>query len=864
MKIQNKQTIFSVALILMLTLPIFAMETSLTHAAPLLQYFPTYGHISPVPNPVGVGQKLLVNFGLQPVPPNSAATINVANSIYNWNNMKVNVVKPDGTNDTLGPFNSDPTGNTFFEYTPTAPGNYTFQLVFPGQWMNYTSGSTNYTNYYYPSLTPAAMGQVTVQQNPVPSYPDSPFPTGYWTLPIYGEIKTAASHADNWLMNGYDYTSRSFTIASTFSPYTSAPNSPHIIWTTPVLFGGAMGGPYGSQQYYTGLAYEQYYSPLYILNGQIIYTDHGPTTSAASYGTRCLSLYTGEQLWYLANTTFAFAQVLEMDNPNEHGGIPYLWSTSGSGLNQTWTMWDAFSANTGEPPRPCLTVTNVTSGSASRRGTINFGPNGEILAYYLNSNAAGNWITMWNSTRAVQGTIGASTMSIWNPSYGSTINGARGIQWNVTLPNFGQTISFMEVNGGYILASNTSGISLSYGQTQMAFPALLPQNPDGTYPTTLNPLWVANRTVYMSSYKFSNVNNGAYAMFDEETSQLFCYNVATGAQIWAAPPLTTAWGIFSGYGLMIAYNNVYECGYDGHIRAYDVTTGKLNWDFYQGSAGYETPYGSWPDYWGMNIADGKVFLSNDEHSPNSDLWRGGRFIALNASTGNMIFNMSGQMHEGAISNGYYTASNNYDQQAYTFGKGPSSTTVSAPQVAVPRGTTVLFTGTVTDQSPGKPGTPAISDENMGAWMEYLYEQKPMPTNVKGVPVTLTAIDPNGNFQNIGTVTSDIGGTYGISWTPPVEGKYQITATFAGSNSYGNSYATTYLYVSPFTSPAPIATQTPTQTATPTSPPIQTASPSPSSAVAPTSGVPTTIYIAIAAAVIIVVVVAAALALRKRK
>ena len=84
-------------------------------------------------------------------------------------------------------------------------------------------------------------------------------------------------------------------------------------------------------------------------------------------------------------------------------------------------------------------------------------------------------------------------------------------------------------------------------------------------------------------------------MFDEQTSQLFCYSVTTGAQLWSAPPLTTAWGIFSGYALVIAYNNVYEVGYDGYVRAYDVTQiGQLSWDFYQGSAGYETPYGSWP------------------------------------------------------------------------------------------------------------------------------------------------------------------------------------------------------------------------------------------------------------------------------
>ena len=107
-------------------------------------------------------------------------------------------------------------------------------------------------------------------------------------------------------------------------------------------------------------------------------------------------------------------------------------------------MWDAFSANTGQPPRPYLTITNVTSGSSSRRGAINFGPNGEILAYYLSSGTAGNWLSMWNSTKAILGPGAVGSMSIWNPAYGSTVNGERGIQWNVTLPSFGQTIALME------------------------------------------------------------------------------------------------------------------------------------------------------------------------------------------------------------------------------------------------------------------------------------------------------------------------------------------------------------------------------------------------------------------------------------
>jgi hypothetical protein len=103
------------------------------------------------------------------------------------------------------------------------------------------------------------------------------------------------------------------------------------------------------------------------------------------------------------------------------------------------------------------------------------------------------------------------------------------------------------------------------------------------------------------------------------------------------------------------------------------------------------------------------------------------------------------------------------------------------------------------------GTPAISDANMGAWMEYLYQNQAKPTSATGVPVTLSAIDPNGNIVNIGTTTSDINGNYGLVFKPEVPGTYQIWATFAGSNAYGSSDATTYLSIgeaAPTSSPAP--------------------------------------------------------------
>ena len=155
---------------------------------------------------------------------------------------------------------------------------------------------------------------------------------------------------------------------------------------------------------------------------------------------------------------------------------------------------------------------------------------------------------------------------------------------------------------------------------------------------------------------------------------------------------------------------------------------------------------------------------------------------------------------------------------------------------------------------------------MTPWMNYLYSQQPMPTNATGVPVHLTATDPNGNFQDIGTATSNDLGNYAIAWTPPVPGLYTVTATFEGTNGYFGSRAGTSFLVSEASSAVPIVTASPapTQSTPPTSPPIQTASPSPSQAVAPAAPIPAAIYIAIAAAVIVIVVAAAAVVLRRRR
>jgi hypothetical protein len=134
---------------------------------------------------------------------------------------------------------------------------------------------------------------------------------------------------------------------------------------------------------------------------------------------------------------------------------------------------------------------------------------------------------------------------------------------------------------------------------------------------------------------------------------------------------------------------------------------------------------------------------------------------------------------------------------------------------------------------------------MSEWMDYLYMQNATllnaPPDCIGVPVTLTAVDHNGNTVNLGTVTSDGGGHFAYQWSPTTTGLYTVYATFAGTDSYFSSYAETS---------ATVATAA---TATPTAAPV--------TGLATMSGL--TIGIAAAViAIIIAIAIATVLMLRK--
>ena len=88
-------------------------------------------------------------------------------------------------------------------------------------------------------------------------------------------------------------------------------------------------------------------------------------------------------------------------------------------------------------------------------------------------------------------------------------------------------------------------------------------------------------------------------------------------------------------------------------------------------------------------------------------------------------------------------------------------------------------------------------------------QKPKPTDATGIQVVLSVVDANGNYRDIGTTTTDLDGFYSFMWTPDIEGKYTVYASFGGSESYWPSHAVTAFNVDP-AAPTPVPTQPPQQ------------------------------------------------------
>ncbi len=350
-----------------------------------------------------------------------------------------------------------------------------------------------------------------------------------------------------------------------------------------------------------------------------------------------------------------------------------------------------------------------------------------------------------------------------------------------------------------------------------------------------------NITVSYSGPANSIPTNGVFVEFYKESMQFVGYSMATGQKLWGPVGDQSQAQLMyynSGYnsggnenGAAYAYGNLYYDGFGGVMSCFDLQTGNLLWTYGNGGAGNSTSSGfEVPGPYPMTmyaIGNGIIYTTTTEHTLQIPIYRNAQQQAINATTGQLIWTLNEVTSEaggpfaaldtGYIADGFSVTLNGYDNQIYCVGRGASTTTVSAPNLAAASGQGVTISGTVMDVSTGTTqdeqsarfasGVPVSSDASMSDWMGYVYQQKPLPTNFTGVEVTINVIDANSNYRTIDTTTTDAKGFYSLQWTPDISGAYRVIATFAGTNGYWPSSAETAFSVD-----QPVATATPQPTA----------------------------------------------------
>ncbi len=775
---------------------------------------PTTAHLSFRPTTIGLDQTFLINFWTSP-------GIHVERKHFDYT---VTITKPDGTKDVIKMDSFPADGTAWFEYVATQIGEWKLKFDFLGTYFpdGYYFDGTVYDSpadagtidtggqqfrglayiqgaYYQPSSTPEQT--LTVTENIVRSWPEFPTPTDYWTRPLI-----ANENREWWIIAGnypgtgyfnshlsiwdelYPGTNTEEGPRYSFHPWVQGPNSAHIVWKRqdnlagfagPDMTLATTGGATNPTLVYQGRAY----------GTQTVRWYNGSFLSCAV----CYDLRTGE-MYYMNPTAAPFNGVTpsyisyNILAPNWISPSSPVGGTAGTAPGESKIQNPELITTSGGRLLKINPLTGAVSGNYSLSpltGTAGtYYKNGFFYAIQdLGAALGANRYRFINWT--VFGTASNFTQRIISNTTYATSSLPTLIDWNVGL---GASVSGIQTAGAYD-ATTVRGFNAMTGAS----------------------IW--NTTVEETLYSGScAVADSGKVAFSSQQGYFVAFDLSTGTVAWRGEVSDYPWDSsgFGAYSIQSAYGMIFRNAYSG-VYAIDWDTGDIVWKYEAlADSPYEAPYtgsnGSTVYCFnsGGKIADGKMYISNAEHSATYPLTRGWSMHCINITTGEQIWKIQHPMSSGVIADGYMTATDSYTGYMYVFGKGKSATTVTAPDVVMPFGNSVVLKGTVLDLSPAQPGTPCVSKDSMEIQMEYLHLQ--MSQNglwqnetMTGVPVTLTAIGTDGTVIDIGTVTTNgYYGTFSKAWTPPKEDTYEIIASFAGDESYGSSAASTAVSVGPAT------------------------------------------------------------------
>jgi hypothetical protein len=756
---------------------------------------------------IGVGQSLLVNVWASP---------GTYHAFY-MQGFEVDIIKPDGRKETVGPFNSylgDCTA--WFEYVPDQVGTWQFKFINPGTYIpngtywdapgSETGGFggpgkyyTLYTSVYYTACE-TDWQNLTVQADFVSSWPYTPLPSDYWTRPVNVMWRDWGPNLGAWPFTGsvYYYPGGRVLYASNykFTAYVTAPNTAHVMRKTtyPGVLAGMVGGytwdyslssnPGGPNIIYQGRCYD------------VITKSFGNGTVANIW--TCYDLRTGETFWERDLGSYPTPAYIEYmpPMPRTPGGASIVGEIADVG----WSV--NFITISGSRLYRYNPATGAPSGNYSISPLS--GGTYYMPGYALTVQNLGNSVPAAERYRLINWTTYGSLANL------TTSTGTR-VVGNISWPR--SSLGTVDFNAG--LAGTCSWAS--------------PPGPQWCIGSVVNmtdlytgaTLWsfATNDTITQNVQSGSSfvVDRGRCA-FGAHGRHWTCWDGRTGALLWTSEKTDYPWGAWwpyntASYDINETTGAIIAITYEG-VYAINWADGKILWHFTDENAvPFEGPYTSdghaaTPFFTSVTEADGKIYAYNGEHTASYPRDRGWSMYCINGTTGELVWKIKNPMVPQAIADGYLVAANNYDGYRYVFGRGPTATTVMGPDVVVPLGTGVVIKGTVLDMSPGQPGTPCVSKDSMTTQMEYLHLQMPITglwnnETITGVPVTLTAIGSDDTVYDLGTTTTNgYGGTFGMAWTPEKEGTYTIYASFAADDSYGSSQATTTVAVGPAPAPYP--------------------------------------------------------------
>ena len=727
----------------------------------------------------------------------------------------VNIIKPDGTTETLGPVNSYMGDDTYWwSYIPDQVGTWQFQFIAPGTYLptgNYTDDPT-LQGFEQPANNQMLLGascwftggtsewvNVTVQQNFVQSWPPAALPGAgdYWTRPVNPMNREWDVIAGNYPFSGSITYPNGATLYNSnyhYTPYVQAPTSCHVVWMKQNALSGLIGGWAGESTVFSSPG-----TPSIIYDGRCYQTltktepetVNGVTVLEPVSVWECYDLRTGQIYWDQTGIVAPPTNIIYELGTSQP--IP------GAEANNGYAVSLACISATGAPAgtsrlleyNPLTGATTLNVSIPVPSATI-YGDPFVLSVQTLGSGAA-------TSYRLINWTISG---------WAATTTFASKIISNITWPfsNLGTADDFdsgIAVSAIWCYPNYNLGWCTGYWfQGASMITGALLYNESGNDTTTYTLTDPGSSLIVHDGVFVQSCENGHWVGWSETTGNVLWVSQSTLTN-QTGPTPDYPWGEFwayseSLYDINDSCSAILGCSYAG-IFGINLANGVILWHYYDNNTvPFESPYGCNSFFTGCVEADGMVYTYAGEHTPSEPIDRGWDTVCLNATTGALIWRIENTMVPGAVADGYLTAGNQDDGFMYVFGMGLSSTTVIAPLTAQPVGTPVLIQGTVLDQSPAQPNTPCVSDASMAQQMEYLHMQQPIGglfnnVTMTGVPVVITATDQSGNMYTIGTATtSAYDGTFQIAWTPPAAGTYHISASYYGDDSYSASSAGTGL------------------------------------------------------------------------